>query len=65
MERAGPDAVRLAGSAVPAGRVGGADEVAAAVVWLCTPAAGFITGLTIPVDGGMLAGMPPFHRSRS
>jgi NAD(P)-dependent dehydrogenase (short-subunit alcohol dehydrogenase family) len=62
IERAGPDAVALAAKSVPAGRVGAAEEVAATVVWLCTPAAGFITGVTIPIDGGMLAGMPPFRR---
>jgi NAD(P)-dependent dehydrogenase (short-subunit alcohol dehydrogenase family) len=62
MERAGPDAVRLAGAALPVGHVGSPEEVAAAVVWLCSPAASFVTGVTIPVDGGMLAGMPPFRR---
>jgi NAD(P)-dependent dehydrogenase (short-subunit alcohol dehydrogenase family) len=48
----------------PAHRHRGAGEVAAAVLWLCTPAAAFVTGATIPIDGGMLAGMPPFSRNR-
>jgi NAD(P)-dependent dehydrogenase (short-subunit alcohol dehydrogenase family) len=65
MERAGPDAVRTAGAALPVGRVGTPDEVARAVVWLCSPASSFITGATLPIDGGMLAGMPPFRRSSS
>ena len=38
-----------------------AEEVAAAVVWLCSEAAGFITGTTLNIDGGKLAGTPPFR----
>jgi NAD(P)-dependent dehydrogenase (short-subunit alcohol dehydrogenase family) len=38
----------------PLGRVGEPDEVVNAVVWLCSPAASFITGHTLPVDGGFL-----------
>lgn len=37
---------------IPVGRLGTPREVAAAVVFLLTPAAGFITGATIRVDGG-------------
>ncbi len=40
-------------SAVPLGRVGTADEVAAAVAFLASPSAGYITGTTIAVDGGL------------
>ncbi len=39
----------------PMGRVGTVDEVAGAVVFLCSPAAGFITGQSIAMDGGFLA----------
>lgn len=39
----------------PMGRVGTAEEVAAAVVWLCSEAASFITGHALPIDGGFLA----------
>jgi len=39
----------------PIGRVGQPDEVAQAVVWLCSNAASFITGHALSVDGGWLA----------
>jgi NAD(P)-dependent dehydrogenase (short-subunit alcohol dehydrogenase family) len=42
--------------AVPMGRVGLADEVASAVVWLASDAASFITGSVVPIDGGRTAG---------
>jgi NAD(P)-dependent dehydrogenase (short-subunit alcohol dehydrogenase family) len=38
---------------VPAGRVGSDVELAAAVVFLASPAAAYITGQTLPVDGGL------------
>ena len=38
----------------PMGRLGTPDEVARAVVWLCSPAASFITGHVLPIDGGFL-----------
>jgi NAD(P)-dependent dehydrogenase (short-subunit alcohol dehydrogenase family) len=44
------------GAAVPLGRIGLPEEVAAAVVWLCTDAAAYITGAVLPIDGGQLAG---------
>jgi NAD(P)-dependent dehydrogenase (short-subunit alcohol dehydrogenase family) len=43
-------------AAVPMGRIGSAEEVAATVVWLCSDAASFITGAVLAVDGGRLAG---------
>lgn len=39
-------------SQVPAARFGKAEEVASAVAFLCTPAASYINGINVPVDGG-------------
>jgi NAD(P)-dependent dehydrogenase (short-subunit alcohol dehydrogenase family) len=47
--------------AMPMRRVGEPSEVADAVVWLSTPQSAFVTGTTLVVDGGKLAGTPPFH----
>jgi NAD(P)-dependent dehydrogenase (short-subunit alcohol dehydrogenase family) len=40
----------------PIGRMGNPEEVAETVVWLCSDAASFITGIAMPVDGGYTAG---------
>lgn len=42
-------------AAQPIGRMGRAEEVAAAAVWLCSDAASFVTGHAMAVDGGYLA----------
>lgn len=39
----------------PIGRFGRSEEVAAAVLYLCSPGAAFTTGITLPVDGGFTA----------
>jgi 3-oxoacyl-[acyl-carrier protein] reductase len=40
-------------AAIPAGRFAEPAEVAAAVTWLASEAAGYITGAVVPVDGGL------------
>ena len=38
---------------IPAGRMGGPDDIAAAVLYLASPQAGYVTGATLHVNGGM------------
>lgn len=40
---------------IPLGRVAQPDEIAPMIAFLCTPAAGYVTGASFPVDGGYLA----------
>lgn len=42
--------------AIPLGRIAEAEEVAAAILFLASDDASFITGVTLPVDGGVTAG---------
>lgn len=39
----------------PINRLGTAEEIAQAVLRLCSPGAGFVVGVTLPVDGGYVA----------
>ena len=42
---------------IPAGRLGEPDEFGAAVAFLCSPAAAYINGINLPVDGGRLGSL--------
>ncbi len=39
----------------PIGRLGRSEEIASAVLWLCSPGASFVVGVALPVDGGYTA----------
>lgn len=39
----------------PIGRMGKPEEIAAAVLWLCSPASSLVLGVALPVDGGFVA----------
>jgi NAD(P)-dependent dehydrogenase (short-subunit alcohol dehydrogenase family) len=56
LQAAGERAQQLAAESVPLGRIGTTNDIAACVLWLCSEDASFITGVTIPVDGGQTAG---------
>lgn len=48
-----PEQEHAVESEIPLGRMGSAEEIAAAVAWAASAEAGYITGTTIVVDGGM------------
>jgi NAD(P)-dependent dehydrogenase (short-subunit alcohol dehydrogenase family) len=51
----GDEGVDRMGQMSPLGRAAEPDEIAQAILWLTTPAASYLTGALIPVDGGALA----------
>jgi len=53
--QAAPRSTEAMAAAHPIGRTGKPEEVAEAVVWLCSPAASFVTGHALSVDGGYVA----------
>ncbi|HTS44735.1 MAG TPA: SDR family oxidoreductase [Puia sp.] len=44
-------------SVIPAGRLGEPQEIAAAIAFLCSPAAAYINGINLPIDGGRTSGL--------
>jgi NAD(P)-dependent dehydrogenase (short-subunit alcohol dehydrogenase family) len=50
-----PEVRQMLESALPIGRIGQLEEIASAVLWLCSDGASFVTGQTFPIDGGYTA----------
>jgi NAD(P)-dependent dehydrogenase (short-subunit alcohol dehydrogenase family) len=59
LEAAGEEAQRRASLAAPMRRIGQSREVADTVLWLCSDQSSYITGITVPIDGGQSAGVKP------
>ncbi|MGZ4493360.1 MAG: SDR family oxidoreductase [Nocardioides sp.] len=53
LPQAGLDQLTMA---TPLGRLGQPSEMAAAVLWLCSDGASYMTGHALPVDGGVVLG---------
>lgn len=49
-----PESIEFIKKVTPLGRLGDPEELAATLVWLVSDAAGYITGITVPVDGGLV-----------
>jgi NAD(P)-dependent dehydrogenase (short-subunit alcohol dehydrogenase family) len=47
-----PDAMKEIMRVTPIGRLGRPEEIASAVLWLCSEGAGFVIGHALVVDGG-------------
>ena len=60
LERAGEKYQRMAAEAMPMRRIGLPSEVADAVIWLSSEQSSFVTGTTVVIDGGKMAGTPAF-----
>ena len=56
--------VRQTLAGIPLGRASGPDDAAAAVLFLCSPAASYITGTSVAVDGGNSIGSLAVHQAK-
>ena len=54
MDSMDPSGAAALEATIPVGRVGTAEEVAGLVAYLCSPSAGFVTGATLDINGGVL-----------
>ena len=48
------DMVEMVKNFTPAGRLGDPEELAATLIWLVSDASSYVTGITVPVDGGLV-----------
>jgi NAD(P)-dependent dehydrogenase (short-subunit alcohol dehydrogenase family) len=48
-------------ASTPLGRLGAPADVGEVVVWLCSERSGYVTGLAVPVDGGLVEGHGALH----
>jgi len=51
-----PEARQQMANSIPMKRIAEPEDMAEAVIWLCSDAASFITGHVMPIDGGMTSG---------
>ncbi|MFM8205406.1 MAG: SDR family NAD(P)-dependent oxidoreductase [Actinomycetales bacterium] len=49
-----PESIEYIKQVTPMGRLGDPEELAATLVWLVSDAASYVTGITVPVDGGLV-----------
>ena len=49
-----PQMVEMIKDVAPAGRLGDPEELAATLIWLVSDASSYVTGVTVPVDGGLV-----------
>jgi NAD(P)-dependent dehydrogenase (short-subunit alcohol dehydrogenase family) len=56
---AGDEAQQYAAASVPMRRIGEPSDVSDVLMWLCSPASSFVTGVVVPIDGGQTAGQKP------
>ncbi|MGA1159275.1 MAG: SDR family NAD(P)-dependent oxidoreductase [Candidatus Nanopelagicaceae bacterium] len=49
-----PESIEFIKKVTPLGRLGDPEELAATVIWLVSDASSYVTGITVPVDGGLV-----------